>query len=181
MTATLAARTAICRPIAPINAAFPGLGNPVHQPNLNFAPQLGIAWDPTKNGKTVIRAGIGLFYENVIYNNVLFDRPLRLSTGAFNQVTSACLGGLPQPVPVNKATSSSGFIAPPPGFCGNDVYIGNDINQSLAFWNQVKAGNPLDLQAPNPSYIGNFLARARVRTRNSDYSPPTTRRRARCR
>jgi hypothetical protein len=144
--------------VAPINAQFPGLGNRVNQPNLNFAPQLGIAWDPTKNGKTVIRAGIGLFYENVIYNNVLFDRPLRLSTGAFNQVTSACLSGKPQPVPVNTATSASGFISPPAGLCGNNVYIGNEINQGLAFWNEVKAGNPLDLQAPNPSYIGNFLA-----------------------
>jgi outer membrane receptor protein involved in Fe transport len=46
------------------NQFYSGLGNAVHQPNLNFAPQLGLAWDPNKNGKTVIRAGIGLFYEN---------------------------------------------------------------------------------------------------------------------
>jgi len=143
--------------IPEINAAFPTFGNPVKQANLNFAPQLGIAWDPTKNGKTVIRAGIGLYYENVIYNNVLFDRPLRLQTGAFNQVTSGCLGGKPQPVPVN-----TGSISPPvsgPGaFCGNGNYIGNVVPQILSFWNQVKAGNPTNLTAPNPSYIGNFLA-----------------------
>jgi len=145
--------------IAPINAAFPGLGNPVKQANLNFAPQLGIAWDPMKNGKTVVRAGIGLYYENVIYNNVLFDRPLRLQTGAFNQVTSACLGGSPLPVPV-----AGGTITPPASICGsspatsgNNTYIGNVIPQILTFWNQVKAGNPTNLQAPNPSYIGGFL------------------------
>jgi len=133
-----------------INAAFPGLGNRVNQANLNFAPQVGIAWDPMKNGKTVIRAGAGLYYENVIYNNVLFDRPLRLQTGAFNQVTLACLGGNPQPVPVNTGT-----ITPPAGICGNN--IGSVIPQILSFWDQVKAGNPTNLQAPNPSYIGNFL------------------------
>src|SRR5262249_47644727 len=55
--------------IPEINAVFPGFGNRVRQPNTNFAPQLGIAYDPFNNGKTVIRAGIGLFYENVIFNN----------------------------------------------------------------------------------------------------------------
>ena len=66
-----------------MNAAFPGWGNQVDNPSKNFAPQLGLAWDPTGSGKTVIRGGVGLFYENIIYNNVLFDRPLRLQTGAF--------------------------------------------------------------------------------------------------
>src|SRR5208337_69554 len=64
--------------IPELNALLPGMGNPVKQPNLNFAPQLGVAWDPRNNGKMVIRAGIGLFYENAIWNNVAFDGPLRL-------------------------------------------------------------------------------------------------------
>ncbi|MCI0391427.1 MAG: TonB-dependent receptor [Acidobacteria bacterium] len=29
----------------------------------NFAPRIGIAWDPTKEGKFSIRAGVGLFYD----------------------------------------------------------------------------------------------------------------------
>jgi hypothetical protein len=139
-----------------INAAFPGLGNRIQQPNTNFAPQLGIAWDPKKNGKTVIRAGIGLYYENIIYNNVLFDRPLRLKTGAFNQTPYACgsggFNGIPAPVPV-----TSGTITPPASSCGENVHIGNAIPSILAFWKQYEAGNPLDLKAPNPNYIGNFL------------------------
>jgi hypothetical protein len=145
--------------IPEINAAFPGQGNPVKQANLNFAPQLGIAWDPMKNGKTVIRAGIGLYYENVIYNNVLFDRPLRLRTGAFNQVTLACANGLPQLVPVAGGT----FIQPAAGICGSPgsgnppVHVGSVIPQILQFWQQVLAGNPFDLKAPNPSFIGGFI------------------------
>ena len=59
---------------------WPNLGAPIPNPNLNFGPSLGIAWDPWKNGKTAIRAGIGLYYENVIWNNVLFDRPFECPT-----------------------------------------------------------------------------------------------------
>src|SRR5580698_9438777 len=84
--------------IPELNAAFPGLGNRVRNPNKNFAPQIGLAWDPGKNGKTVIRAGIGLFYENVIYNNVLFDRPQRLREGAFLYYTASCVAGSNLPV-----------------------------------------------------------------------------------
>jgi hypothetical protein len=61
----------------------PGLGNRIRQPNTNFGPQVGFAWDPTKNGKTVIRAGAGIYYENSIFNNVLFDRPGKLAKGLF--------------------------------------------------------------------------------------------------
>jgi len=135
-----------------INAAFPGWGNQVQQPNTNFAPQLGIVWDPRNDGKTVIRGGAGLYYENIIFNNVLFDRPLRLLTGAFNQTPYGCFSGIPQHVPV-----ASGTITPPASSCGLKVHAGDAIPSILAFWNQYKAGNPLDLQAANPNYIGNFL------------------------
>ena len=142
---------------AAINAVFPGYGNSVKQSNLNFAPQLGFAWDPMKNGKTVIRGGAGLYYENIIFNNVLFDRPLRLKTGAFNQTSLACINGSASAVPV-----SGGTLTPGQGgstdFCGNNNRIGDQIPAILSFWNQVKAGNPFNLQAPNPNYIGSLLA-----------------------
>jgi len=64
-------------------SAFPGYGNPVRQPNQNWGAAIGHCLGSSKNGKTVIRAGAGLFYENVIYNHVLFDRPLREPNGAF--------------------------------------------------------------------------------------------------
>src|SRR5579885_653095 len=144
-------------PIPEVNAAFPGLGNPVRQPNTNFSPQMGFAWDPFKDGKTSVRGGIGLYFENVIYNNVLFDRPLRLQTGAFNQTPLVCSGGVSAP-----AQTNAGPISPGPGVCanadGSKITVGQAIPNVLAFQQQVLAGNPLDLKAPNPNYIGNDLA-----------------------
>ena len=138
---------------AAINAQFPGWGNAVKQANTNFSPELGIAWDPARNGKTVVRAGIGIYYENVIYNNVLFDRPLRLQTGAFNQTPNGCAGGTPQLLLV-----AGGTLTPDAGSCGNDVRVGDAIPAILDTWAKYKAGNPLDLQAANPNYVGNALA-----------------------
>src|SRR5579864_2911394 len=75
------------------NQFYSGLGNRVNNPNKNFAPQLGFAWDPASNGKTVIRGGIGLFYENAVFNNVLFDPAARLQKGLFLAQTGLCSGG----------------------------------------------------------------------------------------
>jgi hypothetical protein len=76
-----------------INNFIPGAGNAVHQPNTNFAPQAGFAWDPKSDGKTVIRGGVGIFYDNTVFNNILFDRELKLAAGQFNAVQNACNSG----------------------------------------------------------------------------------------
>ena len=43
----------------------------------NIAPRLGLAWDPFKNGKTVVRASAGIFYDhpplNIAYQSAVED------------------------------------------------------------------------------------------------------------
>jgi hypothetical protein len=78
---------------ASLNQFGPRFGNKANSPNLNFSPEVGIAWDPFKNGKTVLRAGAGLYYENTIINDLLFDRVLRLPTGLFFGSQPICGNG----------------------------------------------------------------------------------------
>ncbi|HWT01963.1 MAG TPA: carboxypeptidase regulatory-like domain-containing protein [Pyrinomonadaceae bacterium] len=40
----------------------------------NFAPRVGFAWDVGGNGKTVVRGGVGMYYDNTIDNLRLFER-----------------------------------------------------------------------------------------------------------
>jgi hypothetical protein len=49
--------------VVPGDAGVPkGLTKPYYN---SFAPRIGIAWDPRKNGKTTIRAGFGVFYNPI--------------------------------------------------------------------------------------------------------------------
>jgi hypothetical protein len=96
-------------PLPEANNVLPGIGNRVRNPNLNFAPQGGFAWDPKSNGKTVIRGGVGIYFDNTVFNDVLFDRLLRLPTGAFNATETAC-GAVGSGSGVTFADGSTNFL-----------------------------------------------------------------------
>ncbi len=140
-----------------IVSTYPNLGARIRQPNLNLAPQIGIAWDPTHNGRTVIRAGAGLYYENTIWNNVLFDRPTREATGAFLQSPGACNGpGAPaQPLPI-----PGGSIPIPDGVCGNGanpITIGAATANIISLFHTYQSSYPFTPTLQNGGYIGNLL------------------------
>jgi hypothetical protein len=139
---------------------YAGLGNRVNQPNKNFGPQLGIAWDPAGNGKTVIRAGAGLYYENNVFNNILFDRTIKLPKSlVFGTQTLCPSGGLPWPDGTTH-TSADGLDIKSQ-ICGqaigatiNGVVVGNavaDLQQQYEA--AVKAAGP----STNGFFVGNNL------------------------
>ena len=135
------------------NQFFNNLQARVNQPNKNFGPQVGIAWDPWKNGKTVIRAGGGIYFENAIFNNVLFDRPARLQTGLFFGTAAPCFGGSPTGAVTGIADSQAGAGVP---YCGQAV--GTAAAQIAADQAAYQAATAAAGPASNGAFIGNALS-----------------------
>jgi hypothetical protein len=134
------------------NQIYTGLQNRVNQPNKNFGPQIGIAWDPWKNGKTVIRAGGGFYFENAIFNNVLFDRPARLQSGLFLGIAAPCFGGNSTGPVLGVADSQAGGVP----YCGEAV--GTAAAQIAADQAAFQAATLAAGPASNGNFIGNALA-----------------------
>ena len=159
--------------VAALNAFQPGLGNPVNQPNKNIGGTIGIAWDPRKNGKTVIRAGAGIYYENGVFNNVLFDRPGRLPTGLFNQAPEVCTAGGVNMPDGSFVTSIDGLDIPTQ-ICGDQNAIGN-VAKAISDLQKLYQANTI---AAGPQANGAFFANAPNSTANTgsmfapDYRSP---------
>ena len=126
------------------------LGGRVRQPNLNFAPQFGLAWDPGKSGRTVIRAGIGMYYDNNVFRNLLADRVSRLANGQFNaQANDPCASHGVIIFPGNVAQSAAGLCGQPIGNVATSIA---DLQTAFQAANAV-----LTSSSPNPSYLGQAL------------------------
>ncbi len=114
-------------PALPLSASFPTDGN-------NFAPRLGLAFDPTGSGRTVLRAGAGLYYNVVVaqtYNTFLRGNGLDV----VNVNVTPTTAGAP--------AFSRGKVAPPTGVSVvSDVRVMDDNFEDLqvaswfATWDQ---------------------------------------------
>ena len=70
------------------------IGSPYHGDHSNFAPRVGVAWDPFGSGKTVVRAAVGITYETVNWESFMaFNNVFGLGTIP----TGGILNGVPGP------------------------------------------------------------------------------------
>lgn len=95
---------------------MPGLSRPTISPKTNFSPELGISWDPQKNGKTVIRGGGSLQYEELTVNVAGLDR----------------VPSIPASIGLNFAFLTSGLPLLDPR-TGNPFPAGDSLASSFGF------------------------------------------------
>jgi len=123
----------------------------------NVAPRFGLAWDPKGDGKTVIRAGYGLFYDHPLLA-IPFDattadggRSVQLITGggapsACPLAQIACGAGLGSPGNLNGSSIFQGVLnaLPSMGYLPNQQRFDPLFANSLfANQNYLQAGFPL--------------------------------------
>ncbi|HKV64128.1 MAG TPA: carboxypeptidase regulatory-like domain-containing protein [Candidatus Acidoferrum sp.] len=143
--------TPLFAPLPGINAAAEkamGVIEGIPRDYNNVAPRIGIAWDPAGNGKTVIRAGFGMFYDHPLLATA-FDSATAdggrstqlLSTGG---TPSAC-GLLPLPQAIVNT--------PPPGYCGRGADTPANLNGSSIFQGVLNA-NSIYLALPTSLTLG---------------------------
>ena len=82
--------------------------NPLYNKDLNnFAPRLSIAWDVTGKGKTVVRSGFGVFYDDFsqdAFTGQIYENSFNAGV-AYNPINAA-------PVQIFKPASGNPVLAP---------------------------------------------------------------------
>ena len=146
-------------PTAPVGILFPG--PPLGQSGLghgdpgcprsgvpdrwhNFAPRIGVNWDPTNSGRTSIRAGYGIFWDQVRligYNRFSTAEPYAAVVQRFdNQLTAAYQADNYQPM-----------------LTGNAVYSLTNLINPFPF---TPPRTTAERAAFSPSYGGNWPTQA---------------------
>ncbi len=138
------------------------LGGRISQPNFNFAPQVGFAWDPGHSGRTVLRASGGLFYDNFLLQNTYQDRVNRLSNGQYQRSLTLCPTGsvvFPNGSVVNSVDGvdiATGICGQPMGTVAGEI---QDLQtQFLAAQSAVTGGPNVYSLANSVANFGGLLA-----------------------
>lgn len=139
-------------PSTPLSSLFnPAFVGRVKQNYGNFSPQIGINYSPG-NHKTVLRAGIGIFYESAVFNNLTNARgPLLRNAVGYATYSTACSS-----YNVTYADGSSSMLSPngtPLQTLCQNRSIGQAATQ-LAALSQAYQANAAANPALNASYDG---------------------------
>jgi len=149
---------------APAGLQYPGDPGVPHSFSKNqywkFEPRAGIAWDPQGNGRQVIRAGYGLFYDLFAlgyWNDQTGDAPwgslisLASPAGGFTNPYAGFPGGNPFPSPQPPPSDTS--------FPTHGTYITFPLDGKQTYthqWNLTYEAQPFKDWVFSAGYLGNI-------------------------
>jgi hypothetical protein len=145
--------------VVPPSQTHQFLGQRINQPNFNFAPQVGLAWDPGHNGKTVLRASAGMFYDNFLIQNLNQDRINRLTNGQYSRSLTLCPTGsvlFPDGSVVNSVVSGGQTLDIATQICGQP--IGSVASAIQTLQSDFLAAQSAVTSGPNVYSLANSLA-----------------------
>jgi hypothetical protein len=159
--ATVAGYTPPCTGSSPLLDQFsPGFGARVNQPYNNFGPQIGFAFSPG-NHKMVVHAGIGIYYDSNVFNNLTNSRSVRLKQGLLFGFQAICgsngttvnmpnaSGGI-TPVTTTPDGESIGQVCQQP--------LSKSATQLIALRKQYTTAVSAAGASVNSSYVGQSLS-----------------------
>lgn len=149
------------------------VGSPYYQNKSmgNFEPRVGVAWSPFASGKTSVRAGFGVLYENdanQLYTQIVRQPPLsydftlpQTASADYFPNGNAAIAGTP--------TNGPGYMAPFTNFYSTEVLQYNvTVQQQLGASNLFSIGyvgtrgnhglSVGNINVPNPVWDGTSLA-----------------------
>ena len=126
----------------------------VRQPYGNFSPQAGLVYAPG-NHKTTFRAGFGLFFESIVFNNTSNAESSLLKSGAFYFSKNPCTASTIT-LPSGTVVSASPDGTPLPTLCLQRT-VAQSAAQFSALEKQLQTNTAANSTVSNGSFVGNTL------------------------